>query len=627
MIKLEKVSLNFADQIVFDNISTTFQPDEKIALVGKNGSGKSTLLKAIAGTQLLDKGKITISSGCKVAYMPQEVVLNSQDSVFEETLKVFPEVFAAEKELIAAEAAFEINQTNELAEQIASHHYTLQEHNATATKVRVERMLAGLGFTQARQKIMVSTLSVGWKMRIVLAQLLLQDADFYLFDEPTNHLDLSTQTWFLNFLADSNFGYLLVCHDRYFLDKACTKTVEVWQGNAKEYAGNYSYFLTQREAQNVLLERAYREQQKDHAQRWQTIHRFKASASKAKMAQSMIKAIEREEKLSMPPTPPQINVKLRPPTPSGRQVLLVQNVSFGYKPNQPLFSHANLEIEKGEKVALVAPNGVGKSTFFNLIAERLKPTTGTIEFGHNVHYAIFDQDQNQVLVPTNSILEEIKSSTHCSDQEIRTMCGCFLFSGDEIMKPIKVLSGGERNRVAMVKILLSKANFLLLDEPTNHLDIESKEIVLKALQNYEGTVLFVAHDQSFVNQLATRVVELTTDGLKSFQGNYDDYLYFKAQETNQAEQKSQTGSGKGGNAHSEGSQDTNKELASRCKQLEHKIGQLEKKMEAVSIELGEHEYGTTEYEASEKQYDSLEKQLKDATKEWEQSLKRLGQTT
>ena len=301
-------------------------------------------------------------------------------------------------------------------------------------------------------------------------------------------------------------------------------------------------------------------------------------------------------------------------------------VSFGYKSNQPLFSHANLEIEKGEKVALIAPNGMGKSTFFNLIAERFKPTSGSIEFGHNVHYAIFDQDQNQVLVPTNSILEEIKASTHCSDQEIRTMCGCFLFSGDEIMKPIKVLSGGERNRVAMVKILLSKANFLLLDEPTNHLDIESKEIVLKALQNYEGTVLFVAHDQSFVNQLATRIVELTQDGLKSYPGNYDDYLYFKAQEAGQAEGKSQSGSGKSGNASSGNSADAQKELESKCKQLEHKIGQLEKKMEAVSIQLGEYEYGTDEYEASVKQYDSLEKQLKDTTKEWEQSLKRLGKT-
>ena len=244
-----------------------------------------------------------------------------------------------------------------------------------------------------------------------------------------------------------------------------------------------------------------------------------------------------------------------------------------------------------------------------------------------MHYAIFDQDQNQVLVPTNSILEEIKSSTHCSDQEIRTMCGCFLFSGDEIMKPIKVLSGGERNRVAMVKILLSKANFLLLDEPTNHLDIESKEIVLKALQNYEGTVLFVAHDQSFVNQLATRIIELTQDGLKSFPGNYDDYLYFKAQETNQAEGKTQNSSGKSGAGNSGNSQDSQKELESKCKQLEHKISQLEKKMEAVSIQLGEHEYGTDEYEASVKQYDVLEKQLKDTTKEWEQSLKRLGQAS
>ena len=244
-----------------------------------------------------------------------------------------------------------------------------------------------------------------------------------------------------------------------------------------------------------------------------------------------------------------------------------------------------------------------------------------------MHYAIFDQDQNQVLVPTNSILEEIKASTHCSDQEIRTMCGCFLFSGDEIMKPIKVLSGGERNRVAMVKILLSKANFLLLDEPTNHLDIESKEIVLKALQNYEGTVLFVAHDQSFVNQLATRIIELTPEGLKSFPGNYDDYLYFKAQETNQAEGKTQAGSGKSGAGNSAQSQDSQKELESKCKQLEHKISQLEKKMETVSIQLGEHEYGTDEYEASVKQYDALEKQLKDTTKEWEQSLKRLGQTT
>jgi len=623
MIKLEKLNLTFADQIVFENISTIIQSDEKIALVGKNGSGKSTLLKAIAGKQPLDSGKVTISSNCKVAYMPQEVVLLSQESVFQETLKAFPEIFTAEKELITAEAEFALNQTNALAEHIADLHHTLQEHNATYEKVKTERMLAGLGFSQARQKLPVASLSVGWKMRIILAQLLLQNADFYLFDEPTNHLDLPTQTWFLNFLEESSFGYLLVCHDRYFLDKACTKTLELWGGALKEYAGNYSYFLEQRAAQNELLEKNYREQQKVHAEKRKTIERFRASASKAKMAQSMLKALEREEKISMPPMPPQISFKLHPPTPSGRHVLSIKNVSFGYNPTQLLFAHANLEIEKGEKIALVAANGMGKTTLFNIIAQRLKPTSGKIEFGHNVNLAIFDQDQNQVLTPTNSILEEVRSSTQSSDQEIRTMMGCFLFSGDEIMKPIKVLSGGERNRVAMTKILLSKGNFLLLDEPTNHLDIESKEIVLKALQNYQGTLLFVAHDQSFVNQLATRIIELTPDGLKSYPGNYEDYLYFKAQETQHA---AKTAAAPKNNNLSQASlpEDDNKELERKCKQLEHKIGQLEKKLETVSIQLGEFEFGTPEYETSCKQYEDLSNQLAKSTKEWEQSIKNLG---
>ena len=495
MITLSELSLSFGNRVIFDELSATFQETDRVGLVGRNGYGKSTLLKVIAGELALDGGYVYTLNGKRLAYLNQEVVVSSDldpiDFVVQESLK--DDVIGHTPEaLIRAEA---------------------------------DKILRGLGFKSDMLQKPINTLSGGWKMRVVLAQLLLLKADFYLFDEPTNHLDIVAKDWFLNFLRYSPFGFLLVCHEKYFLNALCTKIFALDTPQGKIYKGNYDDYLVRMQADRQALEGAYVQQQKMIKQKKETIARFKASSARASQAQSMMKELDSLVLIELPDDPSTMHIPLPPIKPSGAQVVFVDNLSGGYEADKPIFSGVDFLIQRGEKVAIVAANGVGKTTLLYTISDKLKPFKGSVKEGYNVTSAMFYQEQAQVLNMDNTIWKEVTSvSSGMVEGAIRAFLGSFLFSGDDIHKKISVLSGGEKSRVGMIKVLLQQANFLLLDEPTNHLDIPSKDILLKALKNYSGTIVFVSHDRDFINKLATSIIELTPQGTVTYAGNYDDYL-------------------------------------------------------------------------------------------------------
>lgn len=618
MIYAKNVTLTFGTQSVFNNISFTIDATQRVGLVGRNGSGKSTLLKAIHHPQMLDSGSITVLSKKKIAYMPQEVVLDSDKSILDEALSVFTEITALQLEAEVLEQKIESGAADEHINRYAAIHERLLQLNPEQKRAHTERILQGLGFDKTRFNEPVQHLSVGWKMRIVLAKLLLDEADFYLFDEPTNHLDIFAKEWFLKFLKQASFGFLIVCHERYLLNELCSHIYELELGNGTMYTGNYADYEQEKEARTALLEQAYRDQQKDIKQKQETINRFRASASKAKMAQSMIKQLEKIELIVLPPSPRMMSFTFPPTQRSARTVLTVNNVSqhFG---SRVIFKNVSFSIDRGQKVALVAPNGVGKTTLFNIIARTLPLQSGSITFGENVVHAIFDQDQTRALDGQKSVIDNILlRCPNATQQSARTMLGAMLFSNDDVNKKVKVLSGGEKNRVGMTSVLLQQANLLLLDEPTNHLDIFAKQVLLKALQSYEGTMLFVSHDRDFINELATHVMELTPEGTHIYHGNYDDFVYQKESFSSESEPKKSSAPKADSDKATPDADDSEKNRIREMRLLERKIEKLEEQISNIGLQFADLEYGTPEFDAAQTKFTALRKELSQTEAAWEQ---------
>ena len=618
MITITDMSLDFGLQKVFNHLSLTLNRENRIGLVGRNGSGKTTLLKAIAGTQAVDEGAVSVEKGVRIAYMPQEVVLQSHKGVLDETLTTFEHVHVLELERIELEKKLDGMHDEHDIERYAHVQHELAEHDYNQCVVETKKVLAGLGLGEEKWNMRVDELSVGWRMRVVLAKLLLQKADFYLFDEPTNHLDIVAKDWFLQFLKNSRFGFMLVCHDRYFLDHLCTKIFELENGNGTLYHTNYTGYETQKEERMRVLEATAERQEKEIAQKLKTVERFRYKASKARQAQSMLKSIEKIERIEVGPKAKTVAFSFPPIERSGRVVLDAKNLSFSFG-DKKIFENVSFYVERGEKVAIVAANGIGKTTLFNVITGRLPLQTGMREFGHNVSHELFEQDQDAVLTKENTILDEVEGA--CTDSEIRAnvrgYLGAFLFSGDDIYKKIRVLSGGEKNRVAMTKVLLQHANLLLLDEPTNHLDLFAKEVLLNALRQFKGTVLFVSHDRDFLDKLATRIIELSPDGVTSYPGNYESYVYHKAQKAQENKPAASE------TVALKVTKKDNKEQYVQRKvinKLESKIDKLEKEIDRLNHKLAELEYGTDEYFAVYDRLKECQKSLDETISEWESYL-------
>jgi ATP-binding cassette subfamily F protein 3 len=529
MISLQNAGKRFGARVLFLEADWLIRNKEKTALVGANGTGKSTLMKVLAGQESLDYGSLQQTRGISIGYLPQEGLRLTGRTIFEECLTVFDDLrdMAREIERLAGQLT-ELDHAGPEYESAAERFSLLQDRlhalDGYALDAQVGAVLTGLGFTKEDWSRQTDEFSGGWQMRIALAKLLLAKPNLLLLDEPTNHLDLETRNWLEDYLKNYPFGYILISHDRYFLDVTIDRTVEIWNKRLTIYQGNYTKYLSQKDERRAQLLAAYRNQrdQIEHLEAF--IDRFRYKASKAKQVQSRLKELEKIERIEIPNEEPVMHFKFPQPPPSGRMVVEAEGLSKSYGEKRVL-NRVKFSIERGDRVALVGVNGAGKSTLIKLMTGVEAPTTGTVRLGHNVVSEYFAQDQYKVLDGEVRMLDDIsRAAVKVPGSELRSLLGCFLFSGDDVFKPLGVLSGGERNRYALARILVSPSNFLLLDEPTNHLDMRAKDVLLEAIAAFSGTVIFVSHDRYFIDRLATRVLEVENGAVITYEGNYEDYL-------------------------------------------------------------------------------------------------------
>ena len=529
MLALKNAGKRFGPRVLFLEADWLIRNDEKTALVGANGTGKSTLMKILTGLETLDYGTLDQTRGISIGYLPQEGLQRTGRTVFNECLTVFDELHEMQREVerLAGQMA-ELDHESPEYQAVAERYSVLQDRfhalDGYALDAQVGSVLTGLGFGKEDWTRQTDEFSGGWQMRIALAKLLLAKPNLLLLDEPTNHLDLETRNWLEGYLKSYPFGYILISHDRYFLDVTIDRTVEIWNKRLTVYHGNYTKYLKEKDERREQLKAAWRNQKEriEHLEAF--INRFRAQATKAKQVQSRIKELEKIERIEVPEEEPVIHFKFPQPPPSGRTVVAAENLrkDYGIK---CVFSDARFTIERGDRVALVGVNGAGKSTLIKMLIGDEAPSAGTIKLGHNVVAEYFAQDQYKVLDPEARMLDDIsRSAMRIPETALRSLLGCFLFSGDDVFKPLGVLSGGERNRYALARILVSPSNFLLLDEPTNHLDMRAKDVLLEAISGYSGTVVFVSHDRYFIDRLATRVLEIESGAITAYEGNYEDYL-------------------------------------------------------------------------------------------------------
>jgi ATP-binding cassette subfamily F protein 3 len=536
MLSLQNAGKRFGPRVLFLEANWLIQARERTALVGANGTGKSTLMKVLAGLEQLDYGNLQQTRGMSIGYLPQEGLQLTGRTVFEECLTVFDELRDMETEIehLAGQLAV-LENTGQEYEAAAERFSMLQDRfhalDGYALDAQVGGVLTGLGFGKEDWGRLTDEFSGGWQMRIALAKLLLAKPNLLLLDEPTNHLDLETRNWLESYLKNYPFGYILISHDRYFLDVTIDRTVEIWNKRLNIYQGNFTKYLSQKDERRTQLEAAYRNQrlQIEHLESF--INRFRAQATKAKQVQSRIKELEKIERIEVPEEEPIIHFKFPQPPPSGRVVVEAEGLSKTYG-DKKVLDGVKFTIERGDRVALVGVNGAGKSTLIRLLTGEEAPTSGHVKMGHNVISEYFAQDQYKVLDGEARMLDDMSGAAlRVPEQELRALLGCFLFRGDDVFKPLGVLSGGERNRYALARILVSPSNFLLLDEPTNHLDMRAKDVLLGALAAFSGTVVFVSHDRDFIDKLATRVLEVEGGTVTSHEGNYEDYRRWKEAQT------------------------------------------------------------------------------------------------
>jgi ATP-binding cassette subfamily F protein 3 len=532
MVQLSAAGKRYGHKLLFEGADWLIRPRDRVGVVGANGSGKSTLMKILAGLESLDEGTITTAKGISAGYLPQDGLTLSGNTVFSECLGVFSRLRGLESEMEELTRQMsELDHESAEYEQVAERYQRIEQEFRTrdgyALEAQVGSVLTGLGFRKEDWNRSSEEFSGGWQMRIAMAKLLLQKPNLLLLDEPTNHLDLEARNWLEEYLGNYPHACVLISHDRYFLDVTVGKIAEIWNQRFHVYTGNYEKYLLQKTQRQEQLEADFRAQRERIEQLEVFINRFRYQATKAKQVQSRIKELEKMERIELPEEERTIHFSFPQPKASGRIVAEFSAVAKAYGEKE-VFRDVAFLIERSERIALVGVNGAGKSTLIKLLAGSEQPTGGEYKLGHNVQADYFAQDQYKELDPKARILDDLAELSPRSTQtELRSLLGCFLFSGDDVFKRIGVLSGGERNRYALLRMLLQPANFLLLDEPTNHLDMRAKDVLLKALSDYTGTVVFVSHDRYFIDKLATRVFEVGDGRVEVYPGNYEDYRWRK----------------------------------------------------------------------------------------------------
>jgi len=527
MLQLQNVTKGFAGQVVLNGVDWHLRPGERIGLCGENGAGKTTLLRLLAGQYEADAGQVQTARGTLVGYLPQDGLEHRGRTLFAEACSALDQLLAIETELTELEARISISHLPADLDRYATLQEEFLQRGGFTMTAEVARVLNGLGFVDSDHDRPCEHFSGGWQMRIALAKLLLRRPNLLLLDEPTNHLDLPARDWLEEYLANYPHTVVLVSHDRFFLDRVVTKIVEIWHARLTEYPGDYTRYLAARAERVAALREAKRRQDEEIARIEAFITKFRYNNIKAPLVQSRIKQLEKIERIDLPPERKRIAFSFPPPPKGGRLAVQLEAVTHGYG-TRTVLAGVDLTVERGERVALVGANGAGKSTLMRLLAANESPLAGRRTEGAGLVLAYFAQDQASTLDPQLTVLEQLtRAAPFAMVPRLRHLLGAFLFHGDDVHKRVAVLSGGERNRLALAILLLRPANLLLLDEPTNHLDLASKEVLLEALQAYPGTLVFVSHDRYFVDALATRVVEVSGGTATAYLGNYEDFLRAK----------------------------------------------------------------------------------------------------
>jgi ATP-binding cassette subfamily F protein 3 len=609
LLQANAISKNYGVKTVLSNISIQILERERIGLVGVNGAGKSTLLQIISGEMSYDSGEIFKAKETRIGYLAQNSGLQSGRAIWDEMIGVFEHLIETEKELRRLEALMadpQLISDNKKYEDTLNRYSMksewFREHGGYEMETKIRGILHGMGFGDIAPDTPVATLSGGQKTRLALAKLLLQEPDILLLDEPTNHLDIPTLTWLESYLRSYPGAILVVSHDRYFLDAIVNTIYEIERTTSKRYTGNYTKYIEIKAADYESQLKQYEKQQGEIAKLADFIQRNIVRASTTKRAQSRRKALERMDRVEKPLGDlKKAHFSFEIEHTTGRDVLHVKDLAVSYEADRPLFKQVSFSLRRGETVALIGPNGIGKSSLLKTLIGQHEPDKGTFKWGANVSIGYYDQEQAG-LNPANTVLEEVWSAyPHLEEANIRSVLGSFLFSGEDVFKKVESLSGGEKARVSLAKLMLLKANVLILDEPTNHLDLYSKEVLESSLIDYEGTLLFISHDRYFLNKMAENIVELTANGAHYFLGNYDEYLEKKqelveieaekeAERAKSAKGTPSSGPGIEGGSTYETDKQTKREERSRqrkIEQLEQEISRLEAEISALEQELGQ----------------------------------------
>jgi ATP-binding cassette subfamily F protein 3 len=597
LLQANQIARLFGAEVLFENIHLEIASHSRIALVGRNGAGKSTLLKIIAGIESPDKGTIAKNKAATLGYLAQDTGLNSTATVWEEMLTAFAEIRQMEERMRTVEIAISETEPSAAYEALLKEYDQLQhefaDKNGYGYENEIRSVLHGFKFDATFYEQSIETLSGGQKTRLALAKMLLQKPDILILDEPTNHLDIDTLSWLEGYLQSYSGALLIVSHDRYFLDKVVNEVYELSRRKMHHYKGNYSRYLVLKAEQLQSEWKAFEKQQEEISKLEDFVARNLVRASTTKRAQSRRKQLEKMERIDRPQGDEKsANFLFSINKPSGNVVLQVEDAAIGYQ-ETVLSEPIDLDVRRKDAIALVGPNGIGKSTLLKSLIHKIPLIRGDVQLGANVSIGYYDQTQSD-LHSTKTILKELWDEHPTTPEvEIRTILGSFLFSGEDVEKPITLLSGGEKARVALAKLAMDHDNFLILDEPTNHLDIDSKEVLENALIDYEGTLLFVSHDRYFINRIATKVIELSESGSKLYLGDYDYYLEKKLEETELAALQETVVQEK---AISQGKQSffQNKEQQKALRSLQRKVTQIEEDMAKIEAELEEIEQAMTQ---------------------------------
>lgn len=638
MLSLNNISFEFGGRYLYRDATWQINPGEKIGLVGLNGTGKSTLLRIINGEYQLEKGEVSKLRNMTLGFLNQDLLsYSSSDTILEVAMQAFGEPLRLEKEIHALLEKMEHDHSEAILHELHDKQVAYEAADGYNIQHKAEALLEGLGFSTADLNRSLNQFSGGWRMRVMLAKMMLQQPDLLLLDEPTNHLDLPSIQWVEKYLQDYRGAVVVVSHDRYFLDKVVTKTAEIANQKITLYNGNYSFYLEEKSGREELQRSQFKNQQQYIKEQEKLIDRFRAKASKAKMAQSRMKMLDKMDKIEdVESGTPDINIRFVIDRQPGKVIshLQIKKKAYG---DLKILENTEIKINRGDKIALIGANGRGKSTLLRMI-NGSEPYEGKSENVHQVVTAFYAQHQLEALNLNNDLITELAEfAPDKKDVELRTVLGAFLFTGDDVFKKIKVLSGGEKSRVALAKTMLSKANFLILDEPTNHLDMQSVAILINVLQEYEGSFIIVSHDRYFLSQVANKIWWIEDLQVKEYPGDYEEYEYSRSQQkaADQAVQKAAVAKAKAKKAEaveqkqkdpSEEEKKKKKKLSNRVQQLEDELIKLKKEREALEKHLSKPEvYGDPKtFQENLQKFNELEEKMKLVNSEWEKSFEELS---